>query len=70
VVVLLVVLLHVLVLVGDRLLLPMLVGIGLYLVVMHLLSLIMLLQLLVMVGGRSLMLLVLVGRGLLVVVVM
>jgi hypothetical protein len=60
-------LLHVLVMIGDRLLLPVLVGGGLKMVTVVMLPLVLQLH---MVGGRSLTLLVLVGRGLLVVVVL
>jgi hypothetical protein len=70
VVVLLVVLLHVLLLVGDRVLLPVLVDRGLKLVPRILMHVALQLQLLVLVGGRVLMLRVLVGLGLLAVVVM
>jgi hypothetical protein len=63
-----VVLLQVLMIVGDRLFLPVLVGRGLKLVTRVLLH--MQLQLLVLVDGRSLVLLVLLRRALLVVVVL
>jgi hypothetical protein len=68
VVLVVVVLRHVLLLIGDQLLLRMLVGKWLHLVVLKLLSLVMQWQLLVLVSGRSFM--ILGGKGLLVVVVL